>query len=130
MKAEDIVKDYLLFETEQNIDIGIPFKHKGKCYSSGLIMPKEKIVIAEEFQEKEEPKNVNFEGEITCPYCGSPESDSREDVSEKYNELIFAVCHKYEGETRHETALKYIREREDVSGALTKAEDTATRVSS
>ena len=58
MKAEDIVKDYLLFETEQNIDIGIPFKHKGKCYSSGLIMPKEKIVIAEEFQEKEEPKNT------------------------------------------------------------------------
>ena len=91
MKAEDIVKDYLLFETEQNIDVGIPFKHKGKCYSSGLIMSKEKIVIAEEFQEKEEPKNVNFEGEITCPYCGSPESDSWE-RSDSENEEICGIC--------------------------------------
>ncbi len=31
---------------------------------------------------------------------------------EKYNELILAVVGKFEGETRHETALRYIRERE------------------
>jgi len=30
-------------------------------------------------------------------------------VEEKYQELIVAVEKKYEGETRHETALKYIR---------------------
>jgi len=30
-------------------------------------------------------------------------------VEEKYQELIMAVEKKYEGETRHETALKYIR---------------------
>lgn len=29
-----------------------------------------------------------------------------------YNELIYAVASKHEGETRHETALRYIRERE------------------
>jgi len=34
-------------------------------------------------------------------------------LSMKYNELVFAVATKYEGETRHETALRYIREREE-----------------
>jgi len=33
-------------------------------------------------------------------------------VEEKYHELIMAVEKKYEGETRHETALKYIRSAE------------------
>ena len=33
-------------------------------------------------------------------------------VEEKYHELIMAVGKKYEGETRHETALKYIRSAE------------------
>lgn len=30
----------------------------------------------------------------------------------KYDELIFAVARKFSGETRHETALRYIREAE------------------
>lgn len=30
-----------------------------------------------------------------------------------YNELLFAVVCKFEGETRHETALRYIRDREN-----------------
>jgi len=35
----------------------------------------------------------------------------------KYNELIFSVANKYPDETRHETALRYIQEREQrVSG--------------
>ena len=29
-----------------------------------------------------------------------------------YNELLYAVARKYEGESRHETALRYIREAE------------------
>lgn len=33
-------------------------------------------------------------------------------VSARYYELIYAVVQKYEGESRHETALRYIRERE------------------
>ena len=33
-------------------------------------------------------------------------------MSEEYYELIFAVQTKYPGETRHETALRYIREAE------------------
>jgi len=34
-------------------------------------------------------------------------------VEEKYQELIMAVEKKYEGETRHETALKYIKRAEN-----------------
>lgn len=33
-------------------------------------------------------------------------------VQEKYNELLFAVANKYPNESRHETALRYIKERE------------------
>ena len=33
----------------------------------------------------------------------------RDSISEKYNELLMAVEDKFDGETRHETALKYIR---------------------
>lgn len=31
-----------------------------------------------------------------------------EDIKKKYMELIYAVAHKYSGEIRHETALRYI----------------------
>jgi hypothetical protein len=37
---------------------------------------------------------------------------SRPLTDEKYNELLFAVGNKYPGETRHETALRYIRQAE------------------
>lgn len=33
--------------------------------------------------------------------------------NEKYNELIMAVAKKYPNESRHETALRYIVEREE-----------------
>ena len=33
-------------------------------------------------------------------------------TAEKYHELIMAVDSKYQGESRHDTALRYIRERE------------------
>lgn len=36
-----------------------------------------------------------------------------EDELEKYNELILAVETKYPNESRHETALRYIREAEN-----------------
>ena len=37
----------------------------------------------------------------------------------KYNELLFAVCRKFPGESRHQTALRYIREAEKQSSADT-----------
>ena len=37
---------------------------------------------------------------------------SRRDVTKLYEELLSAVAQKHEGETRHQTALRYIQERE------------------
>jgi hypothetical protein len=33
-----------------------------------------------------------------------------ENLRDEYNELLFAVTNKYEGETRHQTALHYIQQ--------------------
>lgn len=33
-------------------------------------------------------------------------------VVQKYAELLYAVCRKFPGETRHETAIRYIQEAE------------------
>jgi hypothetical protein len=41
-----------------------------------------------------------------------PRDAEIEGLRKHYNELLFAVSKKYEGEDRHETALRYIRERE------------------
>lgn len=38
-----------------------------------------------------------------------------EEYKAKYNELLYAVANKYEGESRHETALRYIKEAENSS---------------
>lgn len=45
------------------------------------------------------------------------------EVSLKYNELLYAVARKFPGESRHETALRYIREAEQraLSGAVSVA---------
>lgn len=39
-----------------------------------------------------------------------PEPSSVQDL---YNELLYAVARKFPGETRHQTALRYIREAEE-----------------
>ena len=38
--------------------------------------------------------------------------EARRDIEEKYNKLLMEVVSKVPGETRHETAQRYIRERE------------------
>lgn len=48
---------------------------------------------------------------------------AREEAREPYHELILAVGNKYEGETRHETALRYIRQAEQ---GTSEAKDVAT----
>ncbi len=40
-----------------------------------------------------------------------------DDITAKYYELIYAVGKKYPSESRHETALRYIRNAETPSGA-------------
>jgi hypothetical protein len=43
------------------------------------------------------------------------------DAATKYPELIYAVGKKYPGETRHETALRYIRRAEEPDGIASSA---------
>jgi hypothetical protein len=57
--------------------------------------------------------------DVPCEHCGgsglievSGEADELRHVREQYQELLFAVARKFEGESRHATALRYIRERE------------------
>lgn len=40
-------------------------------------------------------------------------------MEEKYNELIMAVGNKYPGETRHQTALRYIENTENSNHTAT-----------
>jgi len=35
-------------------------------------------------------------------------------LEDRYNELLYAVARKFPGESRHETALRYIRQAEEV----------------
>ena len=53
------------------------------------------------------------------PDCGLVEAGVMQkitDLEEKYNELIYAVVRKFPDETRHQTALRYIKEVEDNTG--------------
>lgn len=43
------------------------------------------------------------------------------ELRKKYNELLFAVSRKFPGETRHQTALRYIMEAESKSSGPAKA---------
>lgn len=51
-------------------------------------------------------------------------AEARREPEEKYNELIMAVASKFENESRHETALRYIREREEHRGGPECAKET------
>ena len=53
---------------------------------------------------------VRLEGDETCPHCYILELEA------EYYELIMAVGNKYDGETRHETALRYIHGAEQGNG--------------
>lgn len=55
-------------------------------------------------QEKFDAQLANIDGEAP--------PERRKSYYELYHELIMEVAKKYPGETRHETARRYIRERE------------------
>ena len=46
---------------------------------------------------------------------GKTEATMRKELAKKYNELIYMVGNKYPTESRHETALRYIKEAEQHS---------------
>lgn len=55
-------------------------------------------------------RNVVVDGRQSVTYLPWREV---EELRSLYNELLYAVESKHEGETRHATALRYIREREN-----------------
>lgn len=62
------------------------------------------------------------------PYAEhSPTDDKSGDVQRKYDELLFAVGMKHHGESRHETALRYIRRAEQSGSSDNKAYTDATK---
>jgi hypothetical protein len=64
---------------------------------------------------------MEMHGRMAVGYLGA------EEIKKNYNELIMAVSHKYPGESRHETALRYIRSFESYSeeAARAKTEEPA-----
>lgn len=50
------------------------------------------------------------------PDCPLVRKEAGPDYQALYHELLLSVGNKYEGETRHQTALRYIREREQPTG--------------
>lgn len=73
------------------------------CWSSGAAEQIE--AIQTEFAQKAVEKADSFK------------LDELERLQKLYNELLYEVARKYEGETRHQTALRYIRERETDTGS-------------
>lgn len=49
------------------------------------------------------------------------------EIEEKYHELIMAVGNKYPGETRHQTALRYIKQAEE-GDSVAKVSDLKTKI--
>jgi hypothetical protein len=59
---------------------------------------------AKEYLAAKKPNNL--------PITPAPDRMTYAELSEQYHELIMAVERKFPGESRHETAVRYIRERE------------------
>ena len=59
--------------------------------------------------------------DLGCPRHQAPQCEPEPPWREKYNELLFAVARAYPGESRHDTALRYIREKETAEACGPKA---------
>jgi len=77
------------------------------------------VLKSEEFNRLQQEKNYD---KVVKKYVKKinnlltqTQQDTLEEVIKKYNELIFAVGNKHDGETRHQTALRYIKQAEDTS---------------
>lgn len=74
-----------------------------------------KLIIPEKCQNcAEEECDAMLDEMPCCSYVPNHATALKEleEYKKLYNELIFEVCNKWPGETRHETAKRYIRERE------------------
>uniref|UniRef100_A0A6M3L026 Uncharacterized protein n=1 Tax=viral metagenome TaxID=1070528 RepID=A0A6M3L026_9ZZZZ len=75
---------------------------------SGRLREENKILWKHNKQRAEEIKKLHTYGDIYEEDYHNMK-DERDEFKNKYHELIRAVGNKYKGETRHETALRYIK---------------------
>lgn len=78
MEYKEIKEKFFLFESAKDLDMGVPFRYKGKLYHIACMMPSDNIAIAHEFSLKDEVDDEYGAGNITCPYCGRENNDSWE----------------------------------------------------
>lgn len=67
--------------------------------------------------EVEDWDNQKIKAMIKCAY-----EAGRRTVQERYSELLYAVERKWPDETRHQTALRYIKNAEDLGRSATQVE--------
>ena len=67
----------------------------------------------------EHPKALRLADQLGARYSGFPTCDEAaaelrrlHEVEKQYHELLYAVGNKYEGESRHQTVLRYIQQTE------------------
>jgi len=65
------------------------------------------------------------EARKTMKELGPPPLPDPDDISDMYFELIYAVGNKHPGETRHQTALRYIRQAEMADNSASAKEATS-----
>lgn len=57
-------------------------------------------------------------------YYERQRQEQHAELQRKYDELLYAVGNKYPGETRHQTALRYIQQAETHEGGPVQCGDT------
>lgn len=100
-------------------------------YSAALDMLYAAPVVQPQQEPVGKPHRWNDDGE-RCLDCGDKDwmADKycsaapvvQPEIEAKYNELLYAVANRYPCETRHETALRYLRAHEKSDGAAMAAE--------
>ena len=76
----------------------------GQTGMPGIVLSSDQLGLVERLRNGEAP--------LADPNLNDEAADEIERLREKYNELLYAVGNKHADETRHETALRYIKQAE------------------
>ena len=101
-EIEELIDDMIDLAEEGILYTPDYFKTKYKMDEQLSKIKDNKTALLAKFRELEQQEGVIPEKQIVIV----------NDLSEKYYELLYAVETKHQSETRHETALRYIREAE------------------
>lgn len=114
------------------LDIHIGDK-KTTLYQKEIDLLKEVLIRAGEIETVEESNwnqsdnYTSLEKKRVIKQQRGSEISKQTDTEEKYYELLNWVESKHDGESRHETALRYIKEREDAKQSCDKTKEGASK---